>query len=156
MVNCKTQITDVVVYPDRARLTRQGKVKLESGRHTLEVTELPLELIPASLRATGRGTAKARLLGVQAQRFFYAETPAEQVQELEKKLEGQQCRDVIEQDPLLREIFAVLVVHDLGLVLRGHAGEVLPLGLGDAQLLVRAHHLFGELVPLADLVAFRP
>ena len=90
MVNCKTQITDVVVYPDRARLTRQGKVKLESGRHTLEVTELPLELIPASLRATGRGTAKARLLSVQAQRFFYAETPAEQVQELEKKLEAAQ------------------------------------------------------------------
>jgi hypothetical protein len=43
---------------------------------------------------------------------------------------------VAEDDALGLEVLAVLVVHDLGLVLGGDAGEVLALGLGDAELLV--------------------
>ena len=60
---------------------------------------------------------------------------------------------VAEQDPLLLQVLPVRVVHDLGLVLRGDAGEVLALGLGDAQLLVRRLHLLGQVVPLVDLLA---
>jgi hypothetical protein len=44
------------------------------------------------------------------------------------------------------------VVHDLGLVLGGDPGEVLALGLGDAQLLVRLLHRVGQLVPRVDLM----
>ena len=47
------------------------------------------------------------------------------------------------------------MVDDLALVLGGDPGQVLALGLGDAQLFVGAHHLFGELVPLVDLLALR-
>ena len=43
---------------------------------------------------------------------------------------------VAEDDPLRREVLAVAVVDDFGLVLRGDTGEVLALGLGDAELLV--------------------
>ena len=53
------------------------------------------------------------------------------------------------------EVFAVLVVHDLGLVLRGDAGEELALGLGDAELLVGGLHLFREHVPVGDLTLGR-
>ena len=58
---------------------------------------------------------------------------------------------VAEQDPLRRELLTVAVEHDLRLVLRCHAGEVLALGFGDAELLVGRLHLGGQLVPLVDL-----
>jgi len=78
----------VTVYPDRARVTRGGKVQLEPGQHVLEIHELPVQLNPDSLRVSAVGTARARLLGVQAQRSFYEETPAEEVRQLEAELES--------------------------------------------------------------------
>jgi uncharacterized protein (TIGR02231 family) len=90
MTPIETNLIAVVLYPDRARLTRQGKITLEPGSHTLEISDLPLELDPESLRTAARGTAHARLLGVQAQRTFYTETPVEKVQQLETQLEAAQ------------------------------------------------------------------
>jgi uncharacterized protein (TIGR02231 family) len=90
MTPIETNLITVVLYPDRARLTRQGKITLEPGSHTLEISDLPLELDPESLRTAARGTAHARLLGVQAQRTFYTETPVEKVQQLETQLEAAQ------------------------------------------------------------------
>ena len=49
------------------------------------------------------------------------------------------------------EVLAVAVVDDFAFVLRGDAGEVLALGLGDAELLVGRLHLLGQLVPVVDL-----
>ena len=57
---------------------------------------------------------------------------------------------VAEDDALALEVLPVAVEDDLGLVLRGDAGEVLPLGLGDAELLVGVLDGVGELVPLVD------
>ncbi len=59
---------------------------------------------------------------------------------------------VAEQDPLGLQVLTVLVIDDLGLVLGGDTCEVPAPGLRDAELLVRAHHLVGELVPLVDLL----
>lgn len=87
MVQLGTTITAVTVYPDRARVTRQGKTALEPGSQRLEIANLPLKLDAASVRASARGTARARLLGVEVQRHFYTETPVEHVRELEKQLE---------------------------------------------------------------------
>jgi uncharacterized protein (TIGR02231 family) len=90
MTSLPTTITAVTVYPDRARVTRSGTARLESGLQHLELTELPLTLDPASLRASAHGTARARLLSVDVRREFYAETPAERVRELETQVEGLQ------------------------------------------------------------------
>lgn len=87
MSDLKTAIVAVSVYPDRARVTRQGATQLEPGLHRLAVTELPPSLNNESLRAAARGTARARLLSVQAQRTFYAEAQVEQVRSLEEQLE---------------------------------------------------------------------
>ena len=57
-----------------------------------------------------------------------------------------------EDDALRLEVLPVAVVDDLGLVLRGDAGEVLALGLGDAELLVGVLHRVGQLVPGVDLM----
>jgi hypothetical protein len=60
---------------------------------------------------------------------------------------------VAEEDALLLEVLPVAVEHDLGLVLRGDAGEVLALGLGDAQLLVGVLDGVGQVVPVVHLPA---
>lgn len=86
----ETRITAVTVYPDRARLCRVGTVSLEPGLHTLEIAGLPVGIDPDSLRASARGSARARLLGVQAHKSFYAETPVETVQALEEQVEAVQ------------------------------------------------------------------
>ena len=55
---------------------------------------------------------------------------------------------VAEQHALGLEVFAVAVVDDLGLVLRGDAGEILALRLGDPQLLVGVLDRLRHLVPV--------
>jgi uncharacterized protein (TIGR02231 family) len=82
-----TAIVAVTVYPDRARVVRNGAATLEPGTTRLEIADLPLSLDRASVRAAARGTARARLLGVDVRSAFFAETPAEQVRVLETQIE---------------------------------------------------------------------
>src|SRR3989304_272416 len=90
MPSLQTSLTTVFVYPDRARVTRQGSLAMAVGAHTLDISGLPLQLDADSLKATAYGTARARLLGVQAQRTFFAETPAEAIRQLETQIESLQ------------------------------------------------------------------
>ncbi len=93
MTELDTTITEVTVYPDRARVTRRGKVELEQGEHRLQVGELPLSLLPESVRAGGKGTAQARILAVDVARTFYQEPPTATVAELERKIEKLEDQD---------------------------------------------------------------
>ena len=81
-----TQVTAATVFPDRARVTRTGRTSLEVGVQRLEVTTLPLVLLPDSVRASGRGTARAKLVGVSTRREHFVETPAEAVRDLEQQI----------------------------------------------------------------------
>lgn len=83
-----TKLVSAVVYPDRARLTRTGKTSLDTGLHILEIANLPLEMRTESLRASARGSARAKLRGVQAKRTFFTEAPVEQVRQLESDMEA--------------------------------------------------------------------
>jgi uncharacterized protein (TIGR02231 family) len=105
MAELSSTITAVTVYPDRARVVRSGAITLEPGLHRLELPELPLCLDPASVRAAARGTAQARVLGIDAQRRFYAETPTERVRQLEGQIEtlGDELRAVEAQAALLKQ-----------------------------------------------------
>jgi uncharacterized protein (TIGR02231 family) len=87
MPKLSTAIISTTVYPDRALVTRRGMLSLEAGTHAIEVTELPLYLNPDSIRASARGTARARLLGAQVNRTYYVDTPSEQVRQLEEEIE---------------------------------------------------------------------
>ncbi|MBN1179355.1 MAG: mucoidy inhibitor MuiA family protein [Anaerolineae bacterium] len=90
MTELETTVTAVAVYPDRARVVRSGMLEVQPGSYRLAVSELPLTLDTASVRASAHGTARARLLGVDVQRTFYTETPAERVRELEQAIESLQ------------------------------------------------------------------
>lgn len=80
-------LEQVTVYPDRARVTCVGVCALEQGQHYLTFAELPLTLEPESVRVTGSGTARVRILGVDVRRQFYAETPTARVRDLEEAIE---------------------------------------------------------------------
>ena len=90
MPKLDTTLFAATVFPDRARVTRRGEMAVEPGTHRIEIADLSIRLQPESVRASARGTARARLLGVQVERLFYAETPAEQVHEMETQLEALQ------------------------------------------------------------------
>jgi uncharacterized protein (TIGR02231 family) len=134
MPQLSTALTAVTVYPDRARLVRTGKVDLEPGLHALEVPDLPLQLDPDSVRAAARGTARARLQGVQVIRTFFTETPAEQVRELEAQVEAVQdsIRGLDARADLLQKQRANLEA------LAGKA-EVFATALASGEMSVEAH-----------------
>ena len=100
-----TAVAEVVVYPDRARILRRGKAALEAGMHTLVVSDLPASLDHESLRASGRGTARAKLLSVRASRGFVQEPQRERVAELESKIEAlaDQDRELADQEGVLAQ-----------------------------------------------------
>lgn len=82
-VQLTTTVTDVTVYPDRARVVCGGECVVAVGRQRLLLDDLPLALDADSLRVTGRGEARVRLLSVDVVRQHFAEAPAVQVRELE-------------------------------------------------------------------------
>ena len=99
----ETTITAVTVYPDRARVTRRGKISAEPAQYRLEIPELPLALSPESVRVSGRGTARARLGGVDVRRAFYTETPSTTAAELERRI-----KEIGDQETALTDEKSVL------------------------------------------------
>lgn len=83
----ETTITDVTVYPDRARVACRGRSDLTKGQHQIVVGELPLALEAESVRVSGTGTARVRLRGVDVHRRHYAQAPAANVSALEEQIE---------------------------------------------------------------------
>jgi uncharacterized protein (TIGR02231 family) len=88
-----TTPTAVTVFPDRARVTRTARTPVQAGLQRLEVSNLPLALIPDSVRASGKGTARARLLGVTTRLENYLDTPSQTAHELELKIQAAQDAD---------------------------------------------------------------
>ncbi len=61
----KTQIVAVTIYPTQARITRRGKVQLDQGTTTLELTDLPVTLQPQSVQAQGYSYSPFTLQAVE-------------------------------------------------------------------------------------------
>ncbi|WP_328520415.1 DUF4139 domain-containing protein [Kribbella sp. NBC_00359] len=76
-------IVAVAVYPDRARITRRGKVILPGGDQTVSVEPLPLILEKDSIRVAGRGPAT--VVGVDLAMRHHPQAPDETVAELERQ-----------------------------------------------------------------------
>lgn len=83
----ETTINHVTVYPDRARVLCQGSCEVTAGLHQLIIEDLPLTMEVDSVRVTGKGTARVRILSVDVANRYYEETPAAKVRELEQQIE---------------------------------------------------------------------
>jgi len=85
-------IRAVTLYPDRAAVTREVRVRLDQGLWTVRIPELPASVVRDSLQARVRGSA--RLLGVEfsaARQADFASSPegtalAERVRDLRRRV----------------------------------------------------------------------
>ena len=139
MTEIHSAIVEVVVFPDRARVTRRGTLTLDAGAYQIEFVDLPLTLLTESIRASGRGTALTSLLGVDTRRVYFSDTPAVPVKELEQQIE-----DLTNQDKALVDQAAAATVQ-IGFVqgladksaeqiARGLAFGRMDIGQGDALM----------------------
>lgn len=55
-IEAKSRISNVIVYPDSARIARVMEVELPAGATSILLRGLPLNLDPASLRVEGEGS----------------------------------------------------------------------------------------------------
>lgn len=76
-------IVAVAVYPDRARVTRRGRIKVPAGDQQVYVEPLPLGLEEDSVRVSGRGPAT--VLGVDLTTRHQPRTTDETVVDLEEQ-----------------------------------------------------------------------
>ncbi len=79
-------IYDVTVYSDRALITRQGQLKLAAGEHEIRVNNLP-QFIRESLRASGRGPQKTRILNVDITTAFHSRPPETELLTLQTEID---------------------------------------------------------------------
>jgi uncharacterized protein (TIGR02231 family) len=63
-ITAKSSISSVTIYPDRATLVREADLTLGSGTHSVFFENLPVSLIPNSLRVSGKGTAAVKVVGL--------------------------------------------------------------------------------------------
>src|SRR5260370_38711391 len=78
-----TTIAEVTVYPERALVRHHGTLAIaEAGEHALRIGGLPQSVQRDSLRATGRGPAGTRILGIEQAAEFYPAAPEEALQRL--------------------------------------------------------------------------
>lgn len=83
----ESQVVQVTVYPDRARVTRQGTGEITTETQKIILDELPTTLLPDSVRVAGRGTARVRIQGVDTKWHYYTETPTTRVRDLEQEIQ---------------------------------------------------------------------
>lgn len=88
-----TDIESVTVYTDRAQVTRRGEIELAAGSHEVVVDNLPLTLMPESVRVSAKANVGARLLATDVKRTFHREPKDERVAELTKEIESLEERD---------------------------------------------------------------
>lgn len=87
------EIAAVVVYPDRAVVTRALPAPLAAGVNEVRFDDLPPSLDPATLQASGDGVAGARIVAIEVRDRELAEDRRARVAELERSIFG--TRDAI-------------------------------------------------------------
>ncbi|OGX25957.1 MAG: hypothetical protein A3J51_01810 [Omnitrophica WOR_2 bacterium RIFCSPHIGHO2_02_FULL_45_21] len=96
MVNCvfsfeieaDSKITQIIVYPDSALLTRSVSLKLDTGEHTAVFSDIIPDMDENSLRVSAQGPAEVKLLGAQLRKEFLEEVPSERIKQLKDEIQA--------------------------------------------------------------------
>src|SRR5581483_2078785 len=83
-----THPDQVTVFPEGARVTREGTLKLSPGIHQILFTDLPASVIESSLRLTVEGPHGTKLYGVSLRNEFTSEVVESRTRRLRIKLQG--------------------------------------------------------------------
>jgi uncharacterized protein (TIGR02231 family) len=84
----ETRISDVIVYTDRARITRQGTINLTGSETQLIVDRLPTSIDPSSLRVGGSSNSDIKILSVNADRQRFTQPVGEKLAEVTAEVEA--------------------------------------------------------------------
>jgi uncharacterized protein (TIGR02231 family) len=125
-------IVAVVVYPDRARITRRGRITAPAGDQTVYVEPLPITLQEDSVRVAGRGPAT--VVGVDVATRHHPQAPDETVAELERRRREAQAEvgELIDADDVQAQLDTFLA--QLGRRAGGSFARTLAAGETGAQL----------------------
>lgn len=89
----KSNVSEVSVFVDRARITRKSSLSVETGGQELTLVDLPLNLAPDTVRVKASGTARVKIRGVDLKKTFFKDVPpgkakelTDRIQELEDKV----------------------------------------------------------------------
>ncbi|TDU83928.1 uncharacterized protein (TIGR02231 family) [Kribbella voronezhensis] len=125
-------IVAVVVYPDRARVTRRGRITVPAGDQTVYVEPLPLALQEDSVRVSGRGPAT--VVGVDVATRHHSQAPDETVADLERRRREAEAEvaELVDADDVQAQLDTFLA--QLGRRAGGSFARTLAAGEAGAQL----------------------
>ncbi|MDA9101309.1 DUF4140 domain-containing protein, partial [Omnitrophica bacterium] len=86
-IEAESSITDVVVFGDRASVTRLAKLDLVKGLHTIRFASLPAGIDPDSLSAKGMGSGKVKLSGARMESKQLENASNKRVGEIQSEME---------------------------------------------------------------------
>ena len=80
-------VSEVTVYPDRARVTRTASVSLPMGTSVLEFSGLPAALDESSIEVSAKADAPLTIEGIDVRQEFLAASANPKAQDLERQLQ---------------------------------------------------------------------
>ena len=87
-IQAVSSIASVTIYPDRATVVREADIRPVLGPQSVIFSGLPTTLIPSSLRASGRGTAAVKILGLEVANEFLESALLPDIKKLEAEIEA--------------------------------------------------------------------
>lgn len=82
-IQADSKISSVTVYPGSSRVTREAKVELTSGTHSIIFSGIVPVFDENSLTVSGQGTAKVKILGGYLKQEYLKEAADKRVKELQ-------------------------------------------------------------------------
>lgn len=80
-----SDIASVTVFPRGAEVTRVAEIKLAPGEHTLIFKDLPIHLLPGSVRVEGKATGGLEIGSVDTQQVFVSDDDGSGLGQTERK-----------------------------------------------------------------------
>jgi uncharacterized protein (TIGR02231 family) len=88
-----SSISEVTVYPDRARVTRTAMASLPIGTSVLEFPGLPAALDESSIEVSAKADAPLTIEGIDVRQEFLASSASPKAQDLERQLQELQDQE---------------------------------------------------------------
>ena len=143
-LEAKSRITEVTVFPDRARVTRLIEVVLPSGATTVVVPDLPPGLMGESLRASGSGESRLLLGAVETRLRHGRDLTQEEERRLKAEIEalGDRMRQIADRVAALK--FKQGVIEAIGVEFPNTRDEEGQSRLPDPETWIKAWNALGE------------
>lgn len=86
LVETESKVTQVIVYPNSAQVTRQAQIQLKEGFHEVVFTNVPENLNEGTLTVAAKGSARAKILDAKIKKIFLERPQSQLVRKLEDEI----------------------------------------------------------------------